>query len=100
MGHMDYNNMGPGGPSGKHPGGGEWNCPPGGFFMDGPQGQPGLKPGMGPQGNGRPGKGGGSIPSPATPLTPSSSCGGPPRYVGLIIMQIFLSWVVNLSFTG
>ncbi|XP_021953793.1 collagen alpha-1(III) chain isoform X3 [Folsomia candida] len=80
-GHMDYG-PGPGGGGNKHPGN-EWSSPPSGFYMDGPQqgqGQPpGLKPpGMGPQGNGRPGKGG-SIPSPATPLTPSSSCGGPPR---------------------
>lgn len=84
MGPMDYNMPGPGG----KPPGNDWSSPPGGFFMDGQQ--PGLKPpgpgplpppGMGPQGNGRPGKGGGgSIPSPATPLTPSSSCGGPPRY--------------------
>lgn len=82
-GHMDYG-PGPGGGGNKHPGN-EWSSPPSGFYMDGPQqgqGQPpGLKPpGMGPQGNGRPGKGG-SIPSPATPLTPSSSCGGPPRLV-------------------
>lgn len=84
MGNMqDYNNMqGPGKPPGN-----DWSSPPGGFFMDGPPGSQQLKPpgplpphGMGPQGNGRPGKGGGSIPSPATPLTPSSSCGGgPPR---------------------
>lgn len=74
-------------PNNKPPPGGDWNSPPSGFFMDGHQGMkqsgPGSlpPPGMGPAGNGpRSVKtGGGSIPSPATPLTPGSSCGAPHR---------------------
>jgi hypothetical protein len=88
MGQMDYMS----GPDGNVPGN-EWNSPP--FFMDGQQ--QGLKPPgplpplMGPQGNGRPGKGGGgSIPSPATP---SSSCGGPPRYAFSKTLKQIVSYI-------
>lgn len=75
---------GNGPPNNKPPN--EWSPSNSNFFMDGQQPQQGLKPpngppGVGPQGNGpRSSKqGGGSIPSPATPLTPGSSCGGPHR---------------------
>jgi len=69
---------GPGGPPSNKPP--EWNSS-GGFFMDGqPMGKSGgplPPPGVGPQGNGPRSNKGGSVPSPATPLTPGSSCGAP-----------------------
>ncbi|CAG7825261.1 unnamed protein product [Allacma fusca] len=79
---MDYNMPGQGGPNGpNNKGGNDWSSSSSNFFMDG---QPVMKPGLPPpnvgppSGNGpRSNKvGGGSIPSPATPLTPGSSCGG------------------------
>ena len=77
---MDYNMHGPGGPlSNKPASNNDW--PPGGFFMDGPgMKQSGPLP---PPSNGNGPRsvkaGGGSIPSPVTPLTPGSSCGAPHR---------------------
>lgn len=76
--NFQQNDAPPGGPTTPidWPGGfnGPNNC-----YMDG-QGPPGgLKPPTGPPGNGRSKAGGGSIPSPATPLTPGSSCGAPHR---------------------
>lgn len=68
------------GPNNKMPPN-DWQGPGGGYF---PDGQPGMKPqgpppgGVGPNGTG-PRKGGGSIPSPVTPLTPGSTCGGAPH---------------------
>jgi len=76
---MEYNMHGSGGPlSNKGPSNNDWS--PGGFFMDGH----GMKQ-SGPlpppsNGNGpRSVKAGGSIPSPATPLTPGSSSGAAHR---------------------
>ena len=85
---MDYNMPGQGGPPNgpnNKGNGNEWSSNSNNFYMDGPPhgmkpgSLPPPPPGMGPAGANGPRSnkvGGGSIPSPATPLTPGSSCGG------------------------